>query len=202
VLVCDPDVQERVKAERQLTGADRWDEVWEGTYVMNPLPNTEHQHLVTKLVVALDAIVSQGAIGNVYAGLNVSDRIDGWTLNYRGPDVVVYLAGNAAVDCGAHWCGGPDLVVEIVSPGDRVRDKIPFYEKVNTRELYILDRDPWSLEQFSLEHGRLVSTGQSTCESTAVLTSRVMPVTLRLVRDASRPRVEVVCWDDGRRWLA
>jgi hypothetical protein len=92
--------------------------------------------------------------------------------------------------------------MEIVSPGDRSRDKIPFYESVQTRELYILDRDPWALEQFAIENGRLVSVGQSTCDSPAVLASRVLPIRLRLSDGKPRPRVEIVCGDDGRQWSA
>jgi Uma2 family endonuclease len=202
MLVCDPSVQERLKAERELFGSDRWDEVWEGTYVMNPLPNIQHQDLVGNLVAIIKEVLGWQSGGSVYPGVNVSDRVDGWEQNYRGPDVAVYLAGNAAVNCGAHWCGGPDLVMEIVSPGDRARDKIPFYEKVNTRELYILDRDPWTLEQFGLENGRLISLGRSTCDSPVVLSSRVLPVALRLISGTPRPHVEVVCLDDDRRWLA
>jgi hypothetical protein len=45
VLVNDPDIAERLKAEREASGAHHHDEVWEGIYVMPPLPNDEHQEI-------------------------------------------------------------------------------------------------------------------------------------------------------------
>jgi Uma2 family endonuclease len=62
------------------------------------------------------------------------------------PDVVVALAGGQAKDCGTHWCSGPDFVVEIRSPSEDPRDKLDFYAAVGTREVLVIDRDPWALE--------------------------------------------------------
>jgi hypothetical protein len=43
MLVLDPAEERRLKRQRALTGADRFDEVWNGVYVMAPLANNEHQ---------------------------------------------------------------------------------------------------------------------------------------------------------------
>src|SRR5262245_28711211 len=82
----------------------------------------------------------------VYAGVNISDREVNWTDNYRFPDVAVFEAGNRAKNCGSHFCGGPDLAIEIVSHGDRSRQKLGFYAQVGVRELWIVDREPWKTE--------------------------------------------------------
>ena len=37
LMVLDPTAEKRLKAERQASGLDRYDEVWEGVYVMVPL---------------------------------------------------------------------------------------------------------------------------------------------------------------------
>jgi len=50
--------------------------------------------------------------------------------------------------------GGPDFAVEILNPGDRTPEKLPFYASVNVRELLVVDRDPWSLELFRLCDGQ------------------------------------------------
>ena len=42
-VVMDRECAERLREERRAAGSDRWDEVWEGTYMMAPLPNNEHQ---------------------------------------------------------------------------------------------------------------------------------------------------------------
>lgn len=42
-LVADPQISEKLIAERKALGLDRFDEVWEGVYVMPPMANNEHQ---------------------------------------------------------------------------------------------------------------------------------------------------------------
>ena len=44
-IIHDRVLQERLQAVRAATGADRYDEVWEGDYMMAPVPNNEHQLL-------------------------------------------------------------------------------------------------------------------------------------------------------------
>src|SRR5262245_14269348 len=127
MVVLDPSEQRRLKRERQRTGADRYDEVWDGVYVMAPLANNEHQWLALELSLAIRSAIRVPQDGMVFAGCNVSDQEVHWEKNYRCPDVAVYLAGNPAKDCDTHWFGGPDFAVEIVSPNDRSRDKLGFY---------------------------------------------------------------------------
>src|SRR3954467_7336334 len=116
-LIKNPELEERLRAERRTSGADRWDEVWEGVYVMAPLPNDEHQFLQSRLNTILDNTIGLTSGAQVRAGVNVSDRED-WTKNYRCPDVAVFLEGTAAQNRNTFWLGGPDFAVEIVSPDD------------------------------------------------------------------------------------
>ena len=83
----------------------------------------------------------------------MSDREEGWKENYRIPDMVFYSESNPAKACVTHLCGGPDFALEVVSPGDRSREKLGFYASVGTREVLLLDRKPWSLELFRLVGG-------------------------------------------------
>jgi len=52
MLVLDPRDQRLILAARAQSGGDRFDEVWEGVYMMSPLADNEHQELQTKLVAA------------------------------------------------------------------------------------------------------------------------------------------------------
>src|ERR1700682_4360245 len=88
-LITDPVVEERIRAQRAKWAADRHDEVWEGTYMMTPMPNVQDQKLAARLIAILDTVVGQS--GDVCAGANVSDREDGWDHNCRAPDVVVAM---------------------------------------------------------------------------------------------------------------
>ena len=49
LMVLDERVAEQLLAERRAWGGDHHDEVWDGVYMMSPLPNNEHQDLVALL---------------------------------------------------------------------------------------------------------------------------------------------------------
>ena len=121
-MINDAALAERLKAERRATGADRYDEVWEGTYMMAPMPNDEHQEIVGQLFFVLQEVVGWSGLGQVRPGVNVSDREHDWIDNYRVPDVAVFLSDGNAKNCGTHWWGGPDLAVE-VSPMETIEPR-------------------------------------------------------------------------------
>jgi Uma2 family endonuclease len=200
-IILDPNAQDRLIRERQANGLDRWDEVWDGVYIIMPDPNVEHQVIVGRLVIFIGIVIDLPGLGGVFPGVNVSDRVDDWTKNYRCPDVAVYLRGNPAVDCGTHWRGGPDFAVEIVSPEDRSREKLDFYARVGVRELLLIDRAPWRLELYRLRKTKLARAGMSTPEQPKALASAVLPLSFRLLPGESRPGIEVAHSDGQRRWL-
>jgi Uma2 family endonuclease len=199
-LVTNPALARKLKARREKSPSAPRDEVWEGVYVMSPMANYEHQRFVGRLTTALTTIVDLLGGGDVLPGLNVSDRVEDWKANYREPDVAVYLPGNPAIFRKAFVCGGPDFAVEILSDNDLARKKLDFYAKVNTRELLILDRDPWALELYRLTNGKLELVGISTPETPETLTSGVLPLTLRLVPGETRPTIELCRLDGGQTW--
>jgi len=201
LVVLDPSIERRLKAEREASGLDRYDEVWEGVYMMVPLANNEHQHLQLRLAAAIQNAVGWAEPAKVDAGANVSDREDDWTHNYRIPDVVVAYPGSVARDCGTHWCGGPDFCAEIASPGDRSRDKLDFYAGIGVRELLLVNRDPWSLELYRLSAGRLDPVGRSDLAKPDVLASAVLPLSFRLTRGTERPIIDVLHRDGVQHWL-
>jgi Uma2 family endonuclease len=199
-VILDRQFAELLREERSTAGSDRWDEVWEGTYMMAPLPNNEHQQIAARLAAVIQQVVGWNSPVVILVGANVSDREKGWQHNYRCPDVVVYYPDNPAQDLNTHWCGGPDFAVEIISDDDRTRDKIPFYARVGTRELLIVERDPWRLELLRLQNGELQSTGESTLDSELILASATLPLGFRLVGDDDRPTILVSHASDGMTW--
>jgi len=200
-LVLDPDVEERLKAEREASGADRYDEVWEGVYMMAPLADDEHQDLQTQLGGVLLIRVGWTGLGQVRTGVNVSDRRKGWKKNYRIPDVAVFLPDTKARNCDTFWLGGPDFAVEIVSRGDRGREKLAFYASVGVRELLLIDRDPWGLEFYRLVANRMKLQTRSTLKTTSVIASKLLPLTFQLVPGRPRPRIKVADADGKQTWL-
>ena len=200
-IVLDRNLVKRLIRRRRTTGADRYDEVWDGVYVMSPEANNEHQYLGFKLTMAFHLAI-EGLAGVIaYPGVNVSDRSDDWRKNYRCPDVAVFLPGNPAKDMKTHWYLGPDFAVEVISPGDRSRKKLDFYANVGVRELLLVGRKPWSLELYRLINGELRLVGKVSPDPSQSLTSQVLPISLRLLPDAPRPTIEVTQTADARQWL-
>jgi len=199
-LIHDQYVEKQLRAQRAESGADRWDEVWEGTYVMAPAPNDEHQQIVTRLSRPLLESIEDSQLGEVRVGINLSGRNEQWEHDYRIPDIAVFLQGTQAINQGTHWVGGPDFAIEIVSPNDKTREKLSFYAQIGTRELLIIDRDPWQLELYRLTDGQLTLTGKSDLAEPALLVSEFLPLRWCLLPGETRPRVEVLHAKDGRSW--
>lgn len=200
-LVIDPRLEAQLIAERQASGADKFDEVWEGVYVMSPLANDEHQYLVKELTAVLTLVVDWQKLGQTRPGTNISDRKDDWTKNYRCPDVAVFLNDTTAENCGAFWLGGPDFAIEIVSPGDRVLEKLPFYASVQTRELLIIDRDPWTLTLYRHAKDEMVEQTKSTLSNGNVLTSQVVPLSFQLCQPNGVSAIRIQHQDQKQAWL-
>ncbi|MEO6808703.1 MAG: Uma2 family endonuclease [Isosphaeraceae bacterium] len=200
-VLFQPDQFKRLLRRRRAIGADFLDEVWNGIYVMSPGADNEHQELAGNFVTTLNIAIGdvQGVL--VYPTVNISDRKLDWRRNYRIPDASVFLPGNPAENCGSHWFGGPDFAVEILSPGDRSRQKLSFYAKVGVRELLLVDRQPWTLELFRRQDRQWNLVGTSDPDQSSLLTSAVLPLTFRLVPADPRPLIEVTRTDGTRHWL-
>jgi Uma2 family endonuclease len=202
VLILDPELERELRASHDSPERDRFNEVWDGVLVMAPLPNDEHQEIQAGLLVPIYDTIQVAGLGRVRAGVNVSDRHTDWTKNYRGPDVVAYLTGNPAVNHGTHWTGGPDFLVEVISPGEDPYAKFEFYARIGSREVLIVERDPWALELHQLQSGRLVPAGRSDTTNPATLASAVLPLTFRLEAATPRSRIVVTHTATGQMWTA
>lgn len=196
ILVLDPVFEERIKADR---GDNDRDEVWDGVLVMAPLANIEHQDIGTQMCHILLSVLKPKRAGRVFQGINVSDRDESWTENYRIPDVAVYLTGNPAIMREAQSVGGPDLAVEIVSQYDRARDKADFYAKVGVREFLVIDREPWALELYRPDGATMGLVARTTPGEAEPIRLTVLPLAFRLLAGPDGPVIEAE-HPDGRRW--
>ena len=203
MIVRDPALEARIIQDRRKRQIDRYDEVWDGVYVVSPITDIEHSELVATIGTALILGVPKSKVNKIYMGVNVSDRNDDWEQNYRCPDVVVFLKGCSAEDRDTHYYGGPDFAVEIVNRHDRSRQKFDFYAKVNTRELLIVDRYPWALELYRLNASQAYDiVGRSSLEQPEILESRVLPLTFQLAPGEERPAIVVKHLDGVQTWSA
>jgi Uma2 family endonuclease len=193
VRILDPGLIDAYIRERQERGIDGPDEIWEGVYTVPALANNEHQDIVTFLMGILFNAVTLEGRGRVQSGANVSDRREGWEHKCRVPDVVVVLKNGEAVDCGTHWMGGPDFLVEVQSPRDESEEKIPFYSELAVRELLIIHRDTRELRLYRHDGSELAPVGLTDFQGGKWLVSEVVPLAFRRKGGKKNPRTEVRC---------
>jgi Uma2 family endonuclease len=148
--VIPPDVQDW----RKRTGADKWDEVWDGVLHMPPMPNRTHQHLEGSLQLYLTIHWARPRKARVYHQINLAAP-GGWpNKNYRIPDLLLLTPERFHIDHDEYFEGAPDVVVEIRSPGDESKQKLPFYRDLGVPEVWIINRDTKEPEVYVLRKGR------------------------------------------------
>jgi Uma2 family endonuclease len=191
MIINDKYVYSDLIRQRKKLGHDRYDEVWDGVYVMPTLPTLTHQKLVHDLDSVFDDVVVKAGKGEVYPGANVSDRPKNWKRNYRCPDVVVVLNEGQAVNCDAFILGGPDFLVEIRSPREDPNKKLPFYSKIRVRELLILDRDSRTPKLLRHNGDELVPVEPTSAAGEKWLFSEVLPLAFRRGGTKAKPKLEI-----------
>lgn len=200
-LIVDPRISARLIEERRARGANHFDEVWQGVYVMAPAPNDEHQDLTGGFTEVLRIAVDRRGLGKTRPGINLTSFPDEWEIDYRVPDVAVFLKDAPAVCHGTFWSGPPDFLVEIVSPWDKTSEKLAFYSKVGTRELLVVNRDPWQLNLYRRQGDVLSLVVAITPGEAAAICSEVLPLEFRLLPGDPRPTIEITAADPPRQWI-
>jgi Putative restriction endonuclease len=191
LLILDQDLIREFIQERHDQGIDRYDEVWEGVYIVPPIATNRHQSLVLAFSVILFNVIVLEARGQVFPGANVSARRVGWKRRFRGPDVVVVLSGSRAVDCTTHWMGGPDFLIEVQTPGDQTEEKIPFYGEIGVQELLIVHRDTRDLRLYRHNGNELVQIKPADFQGGKWLLSKIVPLAFRRKVLRNGPSMEV-----------
>lgn len=118
-------------------------EVIHGVLYVTPAPNFKHQFVVVKLVASFEAFLAERELGVVLTApfdillpREIASPVE--------PDLVVFRSGNSP-DWGAkNFAGVPDLVVEVLSPSTRSRDrriKLRAYEEAGVPEYWLVDPD-------------------------------------------------------------
>lgn len=143
--------------DRRRRGLDRRDEVWEGVYHMVPPPTGEHEDVVGGLFSLFKTYSERHKLGRIRLNAGVRDVTLG-EKNYRVPEWVFVRTGREGLLRGdsSYVDEGPDVILEVRSPGDETDEKMPFYEKVGVREEVLVDRDSRRVQVLRLVSGRLV----------------------------------------------
>src|SRR4051812_17515 len=118
VLGTRPPELEALLERRHRAGADRRDEVWEGTLHMVPGPSFEHARVSQQLAELLGPLASAAGLLATMSDFNLGES----EQDFRVPDGGLHRPGATGV-----WLATAALVVEILSPDDESRQKLPFY---------------------------------------------------------------------------
>jgi Uma2 family endonuclease len=148
-------------------------EIVNGVLVMAPAPTPEHQDIVGEIYAYLRTYVKLAGFGRVFMG--PIDVVLG-PKNVFQPDVLVVLNAHLDRIQAKKMVGAPDLVVEVMSPGSGVMDRIAkyaVYARAGVTEYWIVKPDGQTIEVFVLEAGEYHSLG--VFRGQEELPSRVVP---------------------------
>jgi len=147
-------------------------EIVNGVLVMAPAPSPEHQAIVLEIASYLRIHIKLASLGRVFPA---PIDVDLGQKNVFQPDVVVVLNTHLDRIAAKKIVGAPDLVVEVVSPGSGVMDRIAkyaVYARAGIPEYWIVKPERQTVEVFVLEDGeyRLLGIfgGQQTLPSQVV----------------------------------
>lgn len=128
-------------------------ELWDGELIMSPAPSFYHQKIVLRFYRQLFDWANSHNLGEVVVG-----PIDMVLSPHRvtQPDVAFIAKDRLAIIARA--INGPvDLAAEVVSLGNRNRDRIEkrdLYEQYGVKEYWLIDPEAQTVEILHLENGR------------------------------------------------
>jgi Uma2 family endonuclease len=129
-LVLDPAPSEfqAMLEQRRARGQDRHDEMWKGVYVMMPAPGEAHWLVDEQLSELLRPLARRAGLLSC-GEFNLGEKDD-----YVVPD-----RGLHRPEVRGDWRSTAALVVEIISPGDRTLEKLPFCTSHQVDEVLIVN---------------------------------------------------------------
>ncbi len=131
--------------DRERMGGGRRDEVWDGVLHMVPEPTLTHTDFEFELRTALRPIAARRGLRD-HQQAPIRDPAGG-CKNYRKPDVCIVAPdqeNDAAVD------GAAVIAIEVLSPNDESRDKLPFYASRGVQEVWLIHPRTRVVEVFTL----------------------------------------------------
>jgi Uma2 family endonuclease len=141
---------------------------------MSPAPTTLHQFVLQEIFVAVDRHVKRYSLGQAF--LAPCDIIISKSpLRTRQPDVM-FISNSRRPIIQDQVQGGPDLVVEVLSPGNtekQVGEKLRDYAAVDVREAWIADPKRKTVSVLHPEKGEFRETRRFS--SRQRLRSKVLP---------------------------
>lgn len=130
-------------------------EIVDGVLIMFSGPFRPHQIVSTRIFVPIYMLVTEHEMGEVlYAPMDVIIQRE--PLRVRQPDIL-FTSNERAGILGDRIEGGPDLVVEVLSPSNtraHIESKLADYASVSVRECWIVSTTERNFEVLRQESGQ------------------------------------------------
>lgn len=130
---------------------ERWEIIDGEAYNMTPAPSVRHQSVIMNL----SRIFANFFFGKPCRPFSAPTDVVLDDFNVVQPDLLVVCDQNKITE--ANIQGAPDLVVEILSPSTKLKDKREkkaLYERFGVREYLVVFPDDEMVEQYKLIDGR------------------------------------------------
>jgi Uma2 family endonuclease len=184
--------------DRRRLGHDKRDELWDGVLHMSPSPVTAHNRLARDLMRALTPIADRRGLEvlmDPQALFDPDDRGDPnerpepRIRNWRVPDLTVVHPDHVSAR-GTE--GHAELVIEVLSPHDESREKLPFYALVQCREVWLVTVDR-AIEVYVLRDGSYV---QHAPDAQGRIAAPSLGLTVATIATAEGPRLRITDGED------
>lgn len=129
-----------------------------GSVEVLEMPSVIHQFLVRTLFKLLERHVQRHGLGQVFFA-PVSVQL--WPRKYREPDII-FVSAKAVDWLTPQYIRGADLVMEVISPGDRKRDEVDKrreYAQAAIPEYWLIDPERRTVTVLTLDGRRYAEHG-------------------------------------------
>ncbi len=145
-------------------------ELINGTLYISPAPTKSHQRLIKALALSISAVVEPSRMGEIF--LAPYDVFLDEDENAVQPDLLFISQekSSIAIENGVH--GVPDLIIEILSPGNSKHDSIikkNLYEKFGVQEYWIVNPATKEALGYTLQEGVYSEIGLYTAKINSLL---------------------------------
>jgi len=124
-------------------------ELIKGELLTMPLPKRLHARVSANLTIILGQYAKANCLGDVYAENGYKIEADPDTV--LGPDVS-FVARDRVESSDGYYDGPPDLVIEVISPGDRrgrIERKLGLWLEAGTRSVWLVNPRSRTVEVIS-----------------------------------------------------
>ena len=128
-------------------------EVIKGELYMSPAPSPKHQRIILKLAIALSQFVQSDQLGEIFQSPIDVKMPDIAGAGVVQPDLLFITGERLNIVQETLIEGVPDLIVEVLSPGNPLHDrrvKFELYAQAGVREYWMVDPDARTVEIYVL----------------------------------------------------